>query len=172
MGYHTENVYYAVVINDQVQAYLAWRQINMQQTRVQKYVFISTNIYHVVLFVVNSLKKNAQYVLCVPLILVMWLLVNYAHVKSLCYLGPLYHNLMSNTTLQIYITWNFIWHMCVFWGHNTVSKSTTRPLTKEENIMTSYDGVVFLKWLYPVLHNKSNLNTTVAICLYPLKALH
>ena len=41
----------------------------MQQTCVQKYALMSTEMYHVLLCMVNSLKKNAQYALCVPLII-------------------------------------------------------------------------------------------------------
>ena len=43
----------------------------MQQTCVQQYVFISTEIYHVVLCMVNALKNNAQRVLCVPPMIVL-----------------------------------------------------------------------------------------------------
>ena len=43
----------------------------MQQTHVQKYVFMFTTIYHVVMFIVYAHKKNKQYDLGVPLILVL-----------------------------------------------------------------------------------------------------
>ena len=144
----------------------------MQQTCVQQYVFMSTEMYHVVLCMVNAIKKDAKYILCVPMILVLWIVVKYTHVNSLCYLRPLYQNFMRNTTLQIYINWNFICHMCVFWGHKTMEKSAVRPLNAEANIMTYYAGVIMLKYLYPVLHNKCNIDTMVEICVYLLKALY
>ena len=100
----------------------------MQQTCIQQYVFMSTEIYHVVLYMANSLKKNTQYFLCVPLMIVLCLLEKYTHVKILCYLIPLYHNFMRNTTVQIYINFYFICHVCVLWGHKTVSMSSVRPL--------------------------------------------
>ena len=36
MGYHTKNVYHAVVINDPVLVYLTIIKIKMQKTRVQQ----------------------------------------------------------------------------------------------------------------------------------------
>ena len=133
---------------------------------------MSTEMYHVVICMVNAIKKNAQYFLCVPMILVLWIVVKYTHINSLCYLGPVYQNFMRNTTIQLYINWNFICHMCVLWGHKTVEKITVRPLNAEANIMKSYAGVIMLKYLYPVLHKKFNIDTMVEICMYLLKALY
>ena len=71
MGYHTVNVHYDVVRNAPVLVYLVRRHINMQQTCVQKYVFVFTKMYHVVLFMAYTHMKNEKYVLHVTLILVM-----------------------------------------------------------------------------------------------------
>ena len=71
MGYHSGNVYYTVVINSAVLVYLIRRQINMQQTNVQLYVFMFTAMYHVVLFMAYTRMKNKQHVICVSLILVL-----------------------------------------------------------------------------------------------------
>ena len=71
MGYHTGNVYYAVVINSPLPVYLIRRQINMQQTRVKTYVFMFTAMYHVVLFMEYTHMNKEQYVQCAPLILVL-----------------------------------------------------------------------------------------------------
>ena len=58
MVYHIGNVHYAVARNDLVLVYLVRIQINMQQTRVQKYILMFTGIYHVVLFMVYTHMKN------------------------------------------------------------------------------------------------------------------
>ena len=50
MVHYTRNVYYAVVRNALILVYLIRRQINMQQTRLQKSVFVITAMYHIVLF--------------------------------------------------------------------------------------------------------------------------
>ena len=42
MVYRTGHVCYVVVINDQILSYPVTRQIKIQQTLVQKYVFMST----------------------------------------------------------------------------------------------------------------------------------
>ena len=47
---HTVNVCYAVLINDPILVYLLGIQINMQQTRVQQYIFIFNAMYYIVLF--------------------------------------------------------------------------------------------------------------------------
>ena len=123
-----------------------------QQRCVQKYVLMCTEVYHVVLCMVNSLKKNAQYVLCVPLMIFLWLLVEYKHVKSLCYFRPLYQNFIRNNTLQLCINWYFMCHMCVIWVHKTLKNSATGPLNAETNITTSYDIIIMVKQLHPVLY--------------------
>ena len=71
MRYHTENLYYAVVINALVLLYLIGRQINMQQTRLQQYVFMFTAMYHVLLLMKYPPMNIEQYVICVSLILVL-----------------------------------------------------------------------------------------------------
>ena len=43
----------------------------MQQKIVQQYVFMFTEIYHVVLFIAYAHMKNKHYIVCVPLILVL-----------------------------------------------------------------------------------------------------
>ena len=73
----------------------------MQQICVQQYVLMSTEMYQFVLFMVNALKKNAQYVLCVPLMLVLQLLVKYTHLTRLCYLRRLYQTFTRNTTIKL-----------------------------------------------------------------------
>ena len=97
----------------------------------------STIYFHVyrnissLLFMVNAIKKTAHHVLCVPLMLFLWLLEKYTHINSLCYLRPIYQNFMKNNTLQLYINWNFICHMCVLWGKSTVAKISMGPLNAE-----------------------------------------
>ena len=71
MGYHTGNMYYAVVRNSLVLVYLIMRQIDMQQTCVKQYLFMFIAMYHVVLFMAYAHMKNKQYVIGVPLILVL-----------------------------------------------------------------------------------------------------
>ena len=71
MIYRTGNVYYAVVINAPVLVYLIRIQIKTKQTRFQPYVFMFTEMYHIVLFMEYTHTNNEQYVLCVPLILVL-----------------------------------------------------------------------------------------------------
>ena len=71
MGYRIVNVYYAVVRNSPLLVYLIRIQIKMQQTRVQKSVFVFTKIYHVVLFITYTHINNKPYVLCVPVLVVM-----------------------------------------------------------------------------------------------------
>ena len=46
-------------------------QIKMQQKCVQQYVFVSTEIYHIFICMVNTLKNNVQYVIYVTLIIVL-----------------------------------------------------------------------------------------------------
>ena len=104
-GYHTINVHTSIVRNSEVYTYLVWRKINMKQTCVQQYIFMSTEIYYVVLCMVNSHNNNAHYVLCLPLMIFMWILVKYTHVESLCYLRPIYQNFTRITILQIHISW-------------------------------------------------------------------
>ena len=71
MGYHTRNVYYDIVRNARVLVYLVKRQIEMQKTRVQKYILMLTAKYHIVLFMAYSHMNNGQYFLYVTLILVL-----------------------------------------------------------------------------------------------------
>ena len=58
MVYHTGNVYHVVVRNAPILVYLIRRQINMQQTHVQQYVFMFTEMYHVVLFMAYAHMKK------------------------------------------------------------------------------------------------------------------
>ena len=49
MGYHTGNVCYVFVISDQVLSYPVRRQIKIQQTCAEQYVFMFTITFHIVL---------------------------------------------------------------------------------------------------------------------------
>ena len=62
MGYHTENVCYVVVKNSQVSSYPVRRQIKIQPTHFQQPVFMSTEIYHVLLCMEDIHTKNEQHV--------------------------------------------------------------------------------------------------------------
>ena len=95
MGYHTVNVYYAVVRNTQLLLYLLRRQINMLETCVQQYVFMLTPTYHILLFMAYAHTRKGKYVLCVTLILVLQQLAKYTHEMSFSYLKPQYQNFMK-----------------------------------------------------------------------------
>ena len=57
----------------------------MQQTHVQQHVFNFTAMYHVVLFMAYAHTKSEQYVLCVPLKLVLNVFQS-IHTKGACVL--------------------------------------------------------------------------------------
>ena len=63
MGYQPENLYKTFVVNALVLVYLVRRQIQMKPTRVQSYVFMFTEMYHVVLFMSYTYIKKEQHVL-------------------------------------------------------------------------------------------------------------
>ena len=67
----TVNVHYYVVINSLLLLYLIRRQMHMQKTRVQQFVFMFTTMYHILLLMEHTHMNNKQHVLCVPLILVL-----------------------------------------------------------------------------------------------------
>ena len=86
MVYRTGNVYYAVVINAPVLVYLIRIQIKTKQTRFQPYVFMFTVMYNALLLMAYSQMNNEQYVLGVPIILLIYHLEKYTHKRSLSYL--------------------------------------------------------------------------------------
>ena len=51
-------MYYAVVVNSPVLVYLNRRQMKMQQTHVQKYIFVFNAMYRVVLLMLYAHMKN------------------------------------------------------------------------------------------------------------------
>ena len=85
MGYHTENVYYVVVISAKVFSHPVRSKIKIQQTRVQKYDFMFTLMFYVVLFTGELHKKNKQHVHFVPRFRYLTVLPNYIHKNNLCY---------------------------------------------------------------------------------------
>ena len=56
----------------------------MQQTLVQKYIFMSTETYHVVKYMADVHTKKAQLVQCVPQCLEIIRLQNYTRGRILC----------------------------------------------------------------------------------------
>ena len=58
----------------------------MQQTRFQPYVFMFTVMYNALLLMAYSQMNNEQYVLGVPIILLIYHLEKYTHKRSLSYL--------------------------------------------------------------------------------------
>ena len=81
----TVNVYYVVVLNVQLLLlYPVKRQIEMQKTHVQQYIFMSTYTYHVVYCMTDDHTNNAQHGQCVPQCLDLILPQNYTHRSILC----------------------------------------------------------------------------------------
>ena len=85
MRYRTGNVCYVVVINDQALSYPLRILVKIQKTRVQKYIFMSTETYHILQWMLDEHTKNAQYVQCVTHCLELIWLKNYTHVRRWCY---------------------------------------------------------------------------------------
>ena len=61
----TRSMCYIVVINVQVFSYPFKRKIHVQQAHVQQYIFMSTEMYHVVHCMVDIHMKNRNIVKCV-----------------------------------------------------------------------------------------------------------
>ena len=78
MCYLTGNLCYSFVTNIQVLSYLVKNKIRVQQACVQKYVFVSTETYHAVMYTedVHTEKKRVR---CVSHCLKQIQLQNYIH---------------------------------------------------------------------------------------------
>ena len=58
MCYQNVNVYYAVVRNVPVLAYLVSIKIKVQQACVQQYVYVFTKVYQIIVFMAYALMKR------------------------------------------------------------------------------------------------------------------
>ena len=77
--------FWIVVINFQVWSYPVKKQIEIHHTRVQKYVFVPTETYHVLHCMEDVRMNNVQHVKCVPQCLALILQKNNTHGSILCY---------------------------------------------------------------------------------------